>query len=111
MFQYEMDDDEVAERCLSMLAATDTDLSPFDRITYEDIARWRTGVGDPPNSNQKTALARARERMRDLPMPIVDASGMTVPAIRSRARQLYRDAERAEEQRRVERERRRAEGS
>lgn len=95
MVQHEMDDDEVAERLLSMLAATDTELSGFDRITYEDIARWRTGVGDPPNERQRAALERAHERMRDLPMPIVDGSGMTVPLIRSRARQLYRDAERA----------------
>ncbi|MEN0652404.1 MULTISPECIES: DnaB-like helicase C-terminal domain-containing protein [Hyphobacterium] len=94
MVQNEMDADEVAERYMSMLAATDTELSSFDRITYEDIARWRTGESDEPNRAQRAAMERARERMRDLPMPIIDGAGMTVPGIRSRLRRMYRDAER-----------------
>lgn len=96
MFQYEMDDDEVAERTLSLYASRERKIAGVDRPTYEEIARWRVTDGEKPNIYQAQALQRARQKLAEAKthVPIIDAAGMTVPAIMAVARRIFRKAER-----------------
>jgi replicative DNA helicase len=95
-FQFEMDAEEMAERALAMVCAQDTQLASIDHPTYEDISQWRAGIARP-NKDQRAAMHRALKRLAPdsmMPMPVIDATGMTVPYMTAIARRLYRDAER-----------------